>query len=154
MDMLVSYDKEVMLVANPPTLAPCPNFTNLRSLRLHIQQALQRLINPQSNVLGWSGLVMSRPMFALLSRSLFCVPTNPGPIPVYNGPGTPIVNADGSPVVNALGNPMFQADPVIDRATQATINAQFVQARNYWLSYQNIKRACYNMLNANINDAF
>ena len=70
----------------------------------------------------------------LLSRNLFCMPTDPGPIPVYYGPGTPIVNSNRSPVIDKLGNPMFQADPVIDRATQATINAQFVWAKNYWLS--------------------
>jgi hypothetical protein len=131
MDMLISYDEVVTLVANPPTLAPRPNFTNFRALCLHLQQALQRLVNPQSNVLGWSGLVMSRPMFALLSRNLFCVPTNPGQIPVYYGPGTPIVNADGSLVIDALGNLTFQANPVIDRATQAMIDVQFVQTRNY-----------------------
>jgi hypothetical protein len=34
------------------------------------------------------------------------------------------------------------------------INARFVRARNYWLSYQNIKQACFNMLNDNIDDAF
>jgi hypothetical protein len=120
------YDEVVTLVANPPTLAPHPNFTNLRALRLHLQQSLQHLVNPQSNALGWSRLIMSRPMFALLSRNPFCVPTNPGPLPVYYDPGTPIVNADGSLVVDALGNPTFQADPVIDPANQATIEAQFV----------------------------
>ena len=59
MDTLIGYKEVVTLVANPPMLAPCPNFSNLRALRLHLQRALQRLINPQTNVLGWSGLVMS-----------------------------------------------------------------------------------------------
>ena len=59
MDTLITYDEVLALVANPPTLAPRPNFTNLRALRRHLQRALQRLVNPQTNVLGWSGLVMS-----------------------------------------------------------------------------------------------
>jgi hypothetical protein len=126
MDTLISYDKVVTLIAHPPILAPCPNFTNLHALRLHLQQALQHLVKPQSNTLGWSGLVMSRPMYALLSRNLFCVPTDPGPISVYYGPGTPIVNANGSPVIDGLRNPTFQANPVIGCAKQATIDAQFV----------------------------
>jgi hypothetical protein len=34
------------------------------------------------------------------------------------------------------------------------IDARFVRARNYLLLYQNIKQACFNMLNENINNAF
>ena len=59
MDTLITYDEVVALVANPPTLAPRPNFTNLHALPRHLQRALQRLVNPQSYVLGWSGLIMS-----------------------------------------------------------------------------------------------
>jgi hypothetical protein len=95
------------------------------------KRALQHLVNLQSNLLGWSGFIMSRPMYVLLSRNLFRLPTDPGPISVYYGPGTPIVNANGSPVIDALGNPTFQANPVIDRTTQATINACFARARSY-----------------------
>jgi hypothetical protein len=97
---------------------------------------------------------MSQPMFALLSRNPFRVPTNPGPIPVYYSPDTPIVNADRSLVVDAIENPTFQANSMIDCPTQATIDAQFVRARNYWLLYQNIKQVCYNMLDGNIDDVF
>jgi hypothetical protein len=79
MDTLITYDEALALVANPPTLAPRPNFTNLRALRRHLQRALQRLVNPQTNVLGWSGLVMSRPMYQMLSTSPFRLPNDPGP---------------------------------------------------------------------------
>ena len=44
MDTLITYDEALALVANPPTLAPHPNFTNLRALRRHLQRALQRLV--------------------------------------------------------------------------------------------------------------
>jgi hypothetical protein len=37
---------------------------------------------------------------------------------------------------------------------QAMIDARFVRARNYWFLYQNIKQACFNMLNDHIDDAF
>jgi hypothetical protein len=40
MDTLITYEEVVMLVANPPMLAPHPNFNNLRTLRIHLQQAL------------------------------------------------------------------------------------------------------------------
>ncbi len=44
--------------------------------------------------------------------------------------------------------------PAIDCTTQATINASFVRECNYWLSYLNIKQACYNMLNEHVKDVF
>ena len=44
--------------------------------------------------------------------------------------------------------------PVLARATIAMINASFNRACNYWRSYENIKRACYNMLDDHIDDAF
>ena len=65
-------------------------------------------------------------MYSILSRNPRCVPTNPGPILVYYGPGTPIVNANSSPVVDKLKNLAFQANPMVDCATQATIGVHFV----------------------------
>ncbi len=146
MDYLIPYDEAVALDANPPTLAPCPNFTNLRALRRHLQRALQRLVNPQSNVLGWSGLVMSRPMYQMLSTSPFRLPTDPGPQAVCYGARTPILDANGDPALDENGNPRYVAIPALDCATQASIDANFVRERIYWLSYKNIKRACYNVL--------
>ena len=154
MDTLITYDEAVALVANPPTLAPRPNFTNLRALRRHLQRALQRLVNPQTNVLGWSGLVMSRPMYQMLSTSPFRLPTDPGPQAVYYGARVPILDAAGNPVNDATGNPTYVPIPALDRATQASIDANFLRERNYWLSYKNIKRACYNVLDETIDDAF
>jgi hypothetical protein len=58
------------------------------------------------------------------------------------------------PVLDAAGQPMFFAQPTITRAEQATINARFSRARNYWLSYMNIQWAVYNVLDDNINDIF
>jgi len=71
MDYVISYDEIAALVANPPSLAPRPNFTNLRNLRRHIQRALMRVSCPQSNILGWAGLIMSRAMYGLLTTTPF-----------------------------------------------------------------------------------
>ncbi len=60
----------------------------------------------------------------------------------------------GNSVLDANGNPTFVPLPVLDCVTQAMIGVSFDQARNYWLSYQNIKQACYNILDDSINDAF
>jgi hypothetical protein len=154
MDTLITYDEALALVANPPTLAPRPNFTNLRALRRHLQRALQRLVNPQTNVLGWSGLVMSRPMYQMLSTSPFRLPNDPGPQAVYYGARIPILDSSGNPEFDASGNPKYVPVPALDRATQASIDANFLRERNYWLSYKNIKRACYNVLDETIDDAF
>jgi hypothetical protein len=39
-------------------------------------------------------------------------------------------------------------------AKQATTNASFNQARNYWLLYMNIRCTCYNILDNNVGNAF
>jgi len=126
MDTLITYDEALALVANPPTLVPHPNFTNLHALRCHLQRALQRLVNPQTNILGWSGLVISRPMYQMLSMSPFRLPSNPGPQAIYYGARTPILNVNGDPELDATGNPTYVPVPALDCATQATIDTDFV----------------------------
>jgi hypothetical protein len=82
---------------------------------------------------------MSQAMYSLLTLTLFRLPNNPKDQAVYYGPRVPIVNVQGAPVLNAAGNPTYVPQPPFDHAVQATIDARFVQARNYWLLYQNIK---------------
>jgi hypothetical protein len=154
MDNVISYKEAAALVANPPSFAPCPNFTNLRNLRCHIQRALQRLSCPQSNILGWAGLIMARSMYSLLTRTPFRVPTDPGLLAIYYPPPVPIVIAQGDPVLDEVGLPTYHIQPIIERAAQATIDAQFKQANNYYESYLNIRRAVFNILNDNIDNAF
>ncbi len=55
MDTLINFDEVVELLANPPTLAPCPNFTNLPALRRH----MQRCLNATANTLGQHGYVQN-----------------------------------------------------------------------------------------------
>ena len=139
MDYVISYDEIAALVANPPSLAPRPNFLNLRNLRRHIQCTLMRVSCPQSNILGWAGLIMSRAMYGLLTITPFRLPTDPGPLAIYYPPKIPIVDAQGDPVLDQTGVPTYQAQPAIGRAEQATIN---------------VRRAVFNCLDDGIDDAF
>jgi hypothetical protein len=109
---------------------------------------------PPEQLLGWVGLIMARPMNALLAMSPSRLPTDPGPLVIYCPPPMPIVNGLGMPVLDAAGQPMFVAQPTITQAEQATINACFSHGRNYWLSYMNIQQAVYNVLDDNIDNAF
>jgi len=93
-------------------------------------------------------------MYQMLSTSPFRLPTDPGRQAVYYRTRTPILDASGVPELDTNGNPRYVAVPDLDRATQASIDANFIRERNYWLSYKNIKRACYNVLDETINDAF
>ena len=43
MDTVITFNKVVTLLTNPPTLAPCPFFSNLRALCHHMQRVLQHL---------------------------------------------------------------------------------------------------------------
>ena len=93
-------------------------------------------------------------MYQLLSTNPFRLLNDLGPLAIYYGARVPILNAGGDPANNATGNPMYVPIPALNCATQARIDARFIRERSYWLSYQNIKRACYNMLNDSIDDAF
>jgi len=116
MDNVIPYDEIAALVANPPSLAPRPNFMNLRNLRRHIQRALMRVSCPQSNILGWAGLIMSRAMYGLLTTTPFRLPMDPGPLAIYFPTKIPIVDTQGDPVLNQMGESTYQAQPAIGQA--------------------------------------
>ncbi len=140
---------------NPPTIAPCPNFTNMRNLvRHHFQCALQCLSCPQSNIHGWAGLIMARPMYALLTTTQFSVPMDPGHVAIYYLPSVALLDVKGNPVLDANGNPRFLPQPTIGHPEQATIDARFNLVHSYYLLYMNIRHACYNALDNNNDDAF
>jgi hypothetical protein len=155
MDTIISYDAVVALVANLPIIVPHPNFTNLRNLRCHIQRALMPGVScPQSNILGWAGLIMSRAMYGLLTTSLFRILVDPGLLAIYYLARSHIADAQGNPFLNWLGLPTYQAQPAINQAEQATIDARFERAKTYWESYQNIRCAVFDCLNNGIDAAF
>ena len=154
MDTIISYDEVTALVANPPTIKPHPNFTNLRNLRRHTQCALMCVSCPQSYILGWAGLIMSRAMYGLITTSPFRIPTDPGPLAIYYPARIPIVDAQGDPFLNGLGLLTYQAQPTINRVEQVTINTRFKPAKKYWESYQKIRDAVFNCLEDGISNAF
>ena len=154
MDTIITYNEVAALVANPPLIALRPNFTNLRNLWCHIQHAIQRINCPQSNILGWAGLILSRVMYSLLTMSPFRLSTDTGPLAVYYPPPVQIVDDTGNPVLGMAGMPMYHNQPTINHASQAIIDACFKRAKNYWESYMTIRRVVFNCLDDNINDVF
>jgi hypothetical protein len=66
MDTCITYDLIKLLLANPPSIEPRPNFFNLKTLRTHFAR-------PQSSVNGWAGATMSPEMYALIDNTPFCI---------------------------------------------------------------------------------
>jgi hypothetical protein len=130
MDAVIDYDEAAGFLKNPPSLEPCPNFTNIRALQKHIVQALAQLSCPQSDIHGWSGLAMDPATYLLLECVAFTIPPNPGPTAIFPGRAG------------------------IARTAMKMIQATFDRDKNYYLSYKNIMRACFHMLGANVLDQF
>ena len=142
MDSTITFDEVTTLVAaNLPSLEPRPTFERIRTLRRHFERALQRLPCPQSTLHGWKGLVMARELYALLTgqNNPFRVPVDPGEVAIYTRPVLLGQAVDPSP---------------LSRTEQATIDTQFARQKHYYMSLQNIERACFTVLDASINDAF
>ena len=89
MDSLITFDEAVGFFKNPSSLSPRPNFLKLFALRKHMVKALKQLICPQSQIHGWSGMVLSPMVYALLKPTHFAIPGNPGPVALYNQFSTP-----------------------------------------------------------------
>jgi len=84
-------------------------------------------------------MMMACPLYNLLTNIAFRLPTNPGASAVY-------VRAivTGQPVNNTS----------LTRTEQASIDTTFNRRKHYFLSMQNIERACFTALDSSINDAF
>jgi hypothetical protein len=113
---------------NPPSLAPCPDFTCLHALSKHMIDTLKQLSCPQSAIHGWVGLVMHPTMYALIKMVAFQVPSNPGNVPTL---------------------PNFTAPAQIKIAERL-----FERDKTYFMLYKNIYHACFKMLNDNIVNEF
>jgi hypothetical protein len=50
--------------------------------------------------------------------------------------------------------PDFPGGAAVARSVMKTTQATFDRAKNYFLSYKNISRACFRMLNANVSAQF
>jgi hypothetical protein len=128
MDCLITFDEAAEFLQNPPSLSPRPDFSKLRALRKHMVKVLKQLVCPQSTIHGWSGMVLSPMVYALLEPTPFVIPRNPGPVAVYTQFATPV--------------------------TIKQINAVFVRLQKAYQSYKNIRRACFRMLDIIIADQF
>ncbi len=87
-------------------------------------QALKQLVCPQSQIHGWTGLVIDLGLYALIEPVPFTVPANPGAMPVYQ---------------------TFAPLAMIKMVDYA-----FERNKNYFLSYSNINRACFRMLDDSV----
>ncbi len=109
-------------------MLPRPDFAKIRALRKHIMQALKQFDCPQSLIYGWAGLGMDPMMYALIGNNQFVQPPEPGDSPPY---------------------PQFLTPQVIKTRKHLWGNA-----RNYYLSYINISRGCFRMLEGLVQDQY
>ena len=138
MNTVVTYEAVRTLLANPPSINPRPNFFNIRELRSHFAKALKKIPCPQSPVNGWAGAVMSPEMYALIDQNSFHLNIAPTTTtPAYPNKFTP----DGVNVPYT-------------REEKSTIDAKFVLKKNYYQTWTNIYRACYDTLDEHVNDAY
>jgi hypothetical protein len=72
---------------------------------------------------------MDSATYLLLEGAAFTIPPDPGPMAIFPG---------GAGVA---------------RTAMKTIQATFNRNKNYYLSYKNITRACFRMLDANVLDS-
>ena len=92
---------------------------SVRALRKHLHEALAKIECPQSRVYGWTGLVMDPTMYAMIENIPFTIPADPGPTTTYNGG--------------------FQTQQQMRSSEQLWET----NTRNYFLSFENINRACF-----------
>ncbi len=130
MDADIKYDKAAGFLKNPPSLEPQPNVIDIRALQKHIVQGLVQLSCPHSTIHGWSGLAMDPITYLLLEGVAFEVPPDPGPTPIFPGRAA------------------------VAQTVMKTTVVEFDRAQNYFLSYKNISRACFRMLDTNVAAQF
>jgi hypothetical protein len=126
MGAVITFKEVTGFLKNPPSLAPRPDFNQLRALHQHIVRALKQLTCPQSPILGWSGLAIAPGVYMLLKPQAFVEPLNPGATAVY--------------------------PPFLPPLAIKMIDAIFIRDKNYFLPLLNINRACFKMLNDTISN--
>ena len=138
MIIIVTYEAVLTHLANPPSLNPRLNFFNIYNLRSHFARALKKIPCPQSQVNGWARAVMSPEMYSLIDPIAFHLNIAPRTsTPAYPNK----FNPNGVPI------------PYM-REEKSTIDAKYAMVKNYFKTWQNIYRACYDTLNEHGNDAF
>jgi hypothetical protein len=77
MNAIISFDRIISLLANPPSLDPHPNFFNLHALQTHFARALKKIPCPKSAVNGWAGAFLAPAMYAFIDTNPFNWNINP-----------------------------------------------------------------------------
>ncbi len=143
MNATISYNTIMGLLANPPSLDPRPNFFNLCALRTHFAWALKKVPCPQSAVNGWAGAVLAPAMYALINTNPFNWNITPL-TPVPNFPARFAVKADGT---QGAAIP-YSCKEVL------TITAEHTLNKNYYKTGINICRACFDVLDTHVPNAY
>jgi hypothetical protein len=128
MDSLITYNEAAEFLENPPTMLLRLDFSKLRALRKHMTQALKQLVCPQSQIYGWTGLVMDPGLYALIESIPFKIPINPGAMPVYQN--------------------------IAPTAMIKMVDYTFKHNENCFLLFANIIRACFCMLDDTVPNQF
>ena len=84
-------------------------------------------------------MIMAQQMYSLLTTTPFRLPSDPGDAPNYTRAVLQGEQIDTSPLT---------------RTEQATIDTLFTRRKHYFLTMQNIERACFTALDMTVNDAF
>ncbi len=87
-------------------------------------QALKQLVCPQSQIHGWTGLVMDLGLYALIEPVTFTVLVNSGAMPVNQNFAPP--------------------------AMMKMVGYAFERKKIYFLLYRNINRECFHMLDDSV----
>jgi hypothetical protein len=130
MNQLISYNEATGVLRTPsfPAITR-PDFTTVRALRKHFNIALAKLECPQSLIYGWAGLAMDPKMYSLIKINPFVAPPDPGPTAVYNAG--------------------FQTPQQMKMTEQIWENDKI-----YFLSYGNIYRACFRLIDELVRPEF
>jgi hypothetical protein len=126
MDTLITFPEVKEFLKNPHSLAPCPDFTRLETLRWHMNEAQKQLSCPQSTIHGWVGLVIYPTMYAFTKMIPFSLPHDPGDVTT--------LSSIAAPAAIKIAKHLFESNKM------------------YFTSYKNIYRACFKMLNHNISN--
>jgi hypothetical protein len=139
MDVVITYDTVKTVVENPPSLGNQPNFFNLCTLQTHFACALKRIPCPQSTINGWSSMVLTPDMYALISAKPF---TNEMELKTLVPNFPPIFESNGTMII-----------PYTCEQT-LKVTAEFACKKNYYHTACNIYHAVYNALDMHIDNAF
>jgi hypothetical protein len=131
------------LLANPPSLDPRSHFFNLRALQTRFAWALKKVPCPQSAVNEWAGAILVPAMYALIDTNQFNWRINPRT-------AVPDLPAHFATLPNGTQGAVLP----YSREEILTITAEHTLAKNYYETGVNVCRACFDVLDARVANAY